>query len=225
LILLTQVPDPEHYGVAELEGDKVKRLVEKPKEPVSDLALVGVYMFTPAIFDAARAIEPSWRGELEITDAIQKLIDAGLSVDPHIVRGWWKDTGQVQDMLDANRLILDDLEERIEGELIDSRVEGRVVVEPGARLERATVRGPAIIGRDSRIVDAYIGPYCAVGDEVTIERAELEHSIVLNGSSVRDLDGRLEASLIGRNVRIGRSPALPKAYRFVVGDNAEIAIL
>jgi glucose-1-phosphate thymidylyltransferase len=225
LILLTHVPDPWNYGVAELNGASVARLVEKPKEPQTDLALVGVYMFTPAIFEAARSIEPSWRGELEITDAIQRLIDSGLSVDPHIVRGWWKDTGQVQDMLDANRLILDDLEERIEGELVDSRVEGRVVIEPGARLERATVRGPAIVGRNTRIVDAYIGPYCAVGDDVTIERAELEHSIVLNGSSVRDLEGRLEASLIGRNVRIGRSPALPKAYRFVVGDNAEIAIL
>src|SRR4051794_20105272 len=143
LILLTQVPDPEHYGVAELNGEQVKRLVEKPKEPVSDLALVGVYMFTPAIHDAARAIEPSWRNELEITDAIQHLIDGGLRVDPHIVRGWWKDTGQVQDMLDANRLILDDLGERIDGELVDSRVEGRVVIAAGARLERATVRGPA----------------------------------------------------------------------------------
>src|SRR5437763_3152661 len=225
LILLTHVPDPENYGVAELDGDRVARLVEKPKEPSSDLALVGVYMFTPPIFDAARAIEPSWRGELEITDAIQGLIDSGRTVDPHIVRGWWKDTGQVQDMLDANRLILDDLEERIEGEVVDSRVEGRVVIEKGARLERATVRGPAIIGKNTRLVDAYIGPYCAVGDEVTIERAALEHSIVLSGSTVRDLEGRIEASLIGRNVRVGRSPALPKAYRFVVGDNAEIAIL
>src|SRR4051794_22373747 len=226
LILLTQVPDPEHYGVAELDGDeKGKRLVEKPKEPQSDLALVGVYMFTPAIHDAARAIEPSWRNELEITDAIQHLIDKGLRVDPHIVRGWWKDTGQVQDMLDANRLILDDVAERIEGELIDSRVEGRVVIEPGARLERSTVRGPAVIGAGTQLVDAYIGPYSAIGDDVTIERAELEYSIVLSGSSVRDLEGRIEASLIGRNVAIGRSPALPKAYRFVVGDNAEIAIL
>src|SRR3954449_5060265 len=226
MILLTQVPDPEHYGVAELDGDEqVKRLVEKPKEPETDLALVGVYMFTPSIFDAARSIEPSWRNELEITDAIQHLIDRGLRVDPHIVRGWWKDTGQVQDMLDANRLILDDLGERIEGELIDSRVEGRVVIEPGVVLERATVRGPAIIGAGSRIVDAYIGPYSAIGSDVTIERAEIEYSIVLSGSSVRDLDGRVEASLIGKNVAIGRSPALPKAYRFVVGDNAEIAIL
>jgi glucose-1-phosphate thymidylyltransferase len=225
MILLTPVDDPQNYGVAELDGDKVARLVEKPREPRSDLALVGVYMFTPAIFDAARAIEPSWRDELEITDAIQWLIDRGLRVDPHTVRGWWKDTGQVQDMLDANRLILDDLAERVDGELVDSRVEGRVVIEPGVRLERATVRGPAIIGAGSRIVDAYIGPYSAIGEDVTIERAEIEYSIVLSGSSVRDLEGRLEASLIGRNVAIARSPALPKAYRFVVGDNAEIAIL
>jgi glucose-1-phosphate thymidylyltransferase len=162
---------------------------------------------------------------MEITDAIQRLIDEGLRVDPHIVRGWWKDTGQVQDMLDANRLILEDLGERIDGELIDSRVEGRVVIEAGARLERSTVRGPAVIGAGTQLVDAYIGPYSAIGDGVTIERAELEYSIVLSGSSVRDLAGRVEASLIGRNVSIGRSPALPKAYRFVVGDNSEIAIL
>jgi glucose-1-phosphate thymidylyltransferase len=225
LILLTPVPDPQNYGVAELDGERVARLVEKPENPQSDLALVGVYMFTPAILDAARAIEPSWRNELEITDAIQRMIDSGLTVDPHIVRGWWKDTGQVQDMLDANRLILDDLGERIEGELIESRVEGRVVIEPGAVLERSTVRGPAVIGRGARITDAYIGPYTAIGEDVTVNGSEIEYSIVLAGSSVRDLHGRVEASLIGRNVAIGRSPALPKAYRFVVGDNAEIAIL
>src|ERR671916_190004 len=153
LILLTPVPDPEHYGVAELEDGRVARLVEKPKEPQTNLALVGVYMFTPSIFEAARAIEPSWRGELEITDAIQSLVDSGLRVDPHIVQGWWKDTGQVEDMLEANRLILDDLAERIEGELVESRVEGRVEVDPGPRLERATVRGPAVVGRDSQIRD------------------------------------------------------------------------
>jgi glucose-1-phosphate thymidylyltransferase len=226
LILLTPVPDPEHYGVAELNGEgRVGRLVEKPKEPLTNLALVGVYMFTPAIFDAARAIEPSWRGELEITDAIQTLVDRGLRVDPHIVHGWWKDTGQVQDMLEANRLILDDLEERVEGDLVDSRVEGRVVIEEGARLERTTVRGPAIIGRGSRIRDAYIGPYTAIGHEVEIEKAELEHSIVLSGSSICDLEYRIEASLIGKDVRIGRGPALPKAYRFVVGDHADVQIL
>ena len=224
-ILLTPVPDPENYGVAELEDGRVSRLVEKPREPETNLALVGVYMFTPSIFDAARAIEPSGRGELEITDAIQFLVDSGMRVDPHIVHGWWKDTGQVQDMLEANRLILDDLKERVDGECVDSRVEGRVVIEEGARLERSTVRGPAIVGAGSTITDAYIGPYTAIGDDVTITGAELEYSIVLSGSSVRDLEYRIEASLIGRNVRIGRGPSMPKAYRFVVGDNSEISIL
>src|ERR671938_644876 len=213
LILLTHVTDPEHYGVAELDDGRVARLVEKPSEPRSNLALVGVYMFTAPIFEAAGAIEPSGRGELEITDAIQRLIDSGRTVDPHMVRGWWKDTGQVQDMLDANRLILDDLDERIECELIDSRVDGRVVIEPGVTLERSTVRGPAIVGRGSRITDAYVGPYSAIGEDVTIDRAELEYSIVLAGSSIRDLQGRVEASLIGRNVRIARGPAQPRAYR------------
>ena len=182
LILLTPVPDPESYGVAELNGDGgVARLVEKPKDPKTNLALVGVYMFTPSIFDAARSIEPSWRDELEITDAIQTMVERGLRVDPHIVHGWWKDTGQVQDMLEANRLILDDLEER------DRRRRGRLARggprgdRGGRRLERATVRGPAIIGRGSRITDAYIGPYTAIGDDVEIEKAELEHSIVLLG--------------------------------------------
>jgi glucose-1-phosphate thymidylyltransferase len=225
LILLTPVPDPENYGVAELSDGRVARLVEKPKEPSTDLALVGVYMFTPVVFEAARAIEPSWRGELEITDAIQQLVDRGLRVDPHIVHGWWKDTGQVQDMLEANRLILDDLEERLDGELVECRVEGRVAIEAGARVERTTVRGPAIIGAGSSVTDAYVGPYTAIGEEVTIDRAELEHCIVLSGSTIRDLEYRVEASLIGKNVTIGRGPALPKAYRFVVGDNAEIQIL
>jgi glucose-1-phosphate thymidylyltransferase len=224
LILLTPVPDPEHYGVAELNGDRIKRLVEKPKNPPSDLALVGVYMFTPAIFDAARSIEPSWRDELEITDAIQTLVDRDLRVEPHIVRGWWKDTGQLEDILEANRLILEDIEERIEGELVDSRVEGRVVIEAGARLERSTVRGPTIIGAGARITDAYIGPYSAIDENVVIERSEIEHSIVLAGSCIADLESRMEASLIGRNVTLERSNSRPKAYRFMVGDNSEIRL-
>jgi glucose-1-phosphate thymidylyltransferase len=224
LILLTHVDDPEHYGVAELDGERVKRLVEKPKEPPSDLALVGVYMFTPVIFEAAREIKPSGRDELEITDAIQNLVDRGLRIEPHIVQGWWKDTGQLDDILEANRLILEDLQERVEGELIDSRVEGRVVVEEGARLERSTVRGPTIIGAGSRIVDAYIGPYSAIDENVTIERSEIEHSIVLAGSRVTDLESRMEASLIGRNVTLERTNSRPKAYRFMVGDNSEIRL-
>jgi glucose-1-phosphate thymidylyltransferase len=225
MILLTPVPDPENYGVAVLSDGRVQRLVEKPEQPETNLALVGVYMFTPAVYDAARSIEPSARGELEITDAIQALVDGGLRVDPHIVHGWWKDTGQVQDMLEANRLILDDVAERMDGEVVDSRIEGRVVIEAGARLERATVRGPAVIGRDCRIVDAYVGPYTAIGDDVRITNAELEHSIVLAGSSISDLEYRVEASLIGRDVRIHRGPELPRAYRFVLGDSSDVQIL
>ena len=224
LILLTRVSDPEHYGVAELDGDRVARLVEKPVEPPSDMALVGVYMFAPPIFEAARAIEPSGRGELEITDAIQWLIDGGRRVEHHKVSGWWKDTGQLDDMLEANRLVLEDVDRRIDGELLDSRVEGRVVVERDARLERSVVRGPAIIGARARVTDAYVGPYTSIDEDVTVERAEVEHSILLAGSSVSDLGSRMEASLLGRNVRLSRGDGLPKTLRMIVGDNAEITI-
>src|SRR4051794_13922543 len=163
LILLTAVPDPENYGVAQLGSDgAVHKLVEKPKDPPSDLALVGVYMFTPLIHTAAKAIEPSPRGELEITDAIQWVVDQGHQVESHVVHGWWKDTGRLDDMLEANRLILETFERRVEGELIDSQVDGRVVVEAGAILERSTVRGPAVIGAGAVVRDAYIGPYTAI---------------------------------------------------------------
>ena len=225
LILLTPVPDPEHFGVAELEDGRVTRLVEKPSEPKTDLALVGVYMFTSGIHDAARAIEPSKRGELEITDAIQHLVDTDKRVEPHIVRGWWKDTGRLDDMLEANRLVLDTIETTIEGELISSTTHGRVIIEEGARLEHATVRGPAIIGAGARLTNCYIGPYTAVGPGCVVEHAEVEHSILLEGSSVQHLDGRMESSLLGRNVVIGRSTGQPKAFRFMVGDNSEVGVL
>ena len=239
LILLTPVPDPENFGVAELApaqggaagagpGESVGRvvqLVEKPKEPKTDLALVGVYMFTAQIHEAARAIEPSARGELEITDAIQHLVDAGLRVEPHVVRGWWKDTGRLEDLLEANRLILDNIVRSVEGELIDSHVDGRVVVEPGARLERTRVRGPAVIGAGAQLRDCYVGPYTAVGERCSIAGAEVEHSILLEGSSVCELDGRMESSLLGRNVRVRRGDSQPRAYRFLVGDNSDIVIL
>ena len=225
LILLTPVPDPEQYGVAELSNGAVVRLVEKPAKPTTDLALVGVYMFTPAVHAAARAIEPSARGELEITDAIQHLVDKGLRVEPHIVQGWWKDTGRLEDMLAANRLVLDTIVGRVRGELIDSQLDGRVVIEPGARLERSTVRGPAVIGAGARLLDCYVGPYTAIGARCSIQNAEVEHSILLSGASVRDLDGRMESSLLGRNVTVGRARRQPRAYRFMVGDNSEIGIL
>jgi glucose-1-phosphate thymidylyltransferase len=225
LILLTAVPDPENYGVAELSDGAVVALAEKPADPRTDLALVGVYMFTPTVHDAARAIEPSGRGELEITDAIQHLVDGGRRVEAHIVKGWWKDPGRLEDMLEANRLVLDTIESRVDGELVDADIHGRVVVEDGARLERSSVRGPAVIGAGARLTDCYIGPYTAVGPGCAIENAEVENSILLEGSSVRGLAGRMESSLLGRNVRVARDGRQPRAYRFMVGDNSEIGIL
>jgi len=224
LILLTPVADPENYGVAELNDGVVVRLVEKPPEPQTNLALVGVYMFTACVHDAAKAIEPSGRGELEITDAIQRMVDEGRRVEPNIVKGWWKDTGRLEDMLAANRLVLDTIQTRLDGELIDSQVDGRVVIEAGARLERSSVRGPAIIGAGARLTDCYIGPYTAIGEACEISRAEVEHSILLARSVVRDLDGRMESSLLGRNVKVGRDLRQPRAFRLMVGDNSEIGI-
>jgi glucose-1-phosphate thymidylyltransferase len=226
LILLTPVDDPQSYGVAELDGERIVRLVEKPKDPPSNLALVGVYLFAPAIFDAARALEPSWRGELEITEAIQGLIEDGKAVRSEVVSGWWKDTGQLADMLEANRLVLEEIETRIEGEVDEaSRVEGRVVVEKGAVLKGSVVRGPAVIGAGARIEDAYVGPYTSIGDDVCVRRSEVEHSIILAGSIVEDLGTRMEASLLGREVKLTRSDGMPKTLRMLVGDKSEIKII
>jgi len=226
LILLTPVDDPQSYGVAELDGERIVRLIEKPKDPPSNLALVGVYLFSSAIFEAARSLEPSWRGELEITEAIQALIDDGHKVQSEVVRGWWKDTGQLADMLEANRLVLEELETKLDGEIDEgSRVEGRVVLEPGASLTRSVVRGPAVIGAGACIEDAYIGPYTSIGADVHVRRSEVEHSIVLSGSVVEDLETRMEASLLGRNVKLTRSHGVPKTLRLLVGDNCEIEIV
>jgi glucose-1-phosphate thymidylyltransferase len=223
-ILLTRVPDPQMFGVAELEQGRVVRLVEKPKEPRSDLALVGVYMFSPAVFDSVKRIKPSFRNELEITDAIQDLIDRGLAVRPHLVQGWWKDTGKLEDMLEANRLILDTIERRIDGSVdAESRIEGKVVIDPGATVERSVIRGPVVIGPGARIVRAYVGPFTSIGTGTEIRDSEIEHSIVLEGSVISDAS-RVADSLIGRNVRIHRIPVKPSAYRFMLGDNSEVGI-
>jgi glucose-1-phosphate thymidylyltransferase len=227
LILLTPVDDPQSYGVAELDGDGgIVRLIEKPKDPPSNLALVGVYLFGPAIFDAARALEPSWRGELEITEAIQGLIDDGHRVQSEIVTGWWKDTGQLADMLEANRLVLEEIETELDGEIDEaSRVEGRVVVSKGARVSGSVVRGPAVIGPGACVEDSFIGPYTSIGEDVHVRRSEVEHSILLAGSVVEDLGTRMEASLLGRNVKLTRSDGMPKTFRLLVGDNSEIELI
>jgi len=222
-ILLARVPDPQMFGVAELRDGAVVRLVEKPKEPIGDLALVGVYMFGPEVFESVNRITPSFRNELEITDAIQDLIDRGLTVRPHIVDGWWKDTGKLEDILEANRLILDTLERRVEGTIdAESRIEGKVVIESGAVVERSVIRGPAMIGHNAKIIHAYVGPFTSIGDAVEIKDTEIEHSIVLEGSCLSDLANRVIDSLLGRNVRIYREPVKPSAYRFMLGDNSEV---
>jgi glucose-1-phosphate thymidylyltransferase len=225
-ILLTKVSNPSQFGVAELSDDgKVVKLTEKPAEPKSDLALVGVYMFDERIFEAAKAIKPSKRGELEITDAIQWLLDNGYSVHPHIVKGWWKDTGKIEDMLEANRTVLDTFDRDVRGIISgESQIEGKVVIEEGAQIVDSVVRGPSIIGADARIVHAYVGPYTSIGRSCVIEQCELENSIVLENSTIAHVDGRIEASLIGKNVKIGRTHRKPAAYRFMVGDNSEVGI-
>jgi glucose-1-phosphate thymidylyltransferase len=224
-ILLTRVPDPQMFGVAELVDGRVVRLIEKPKERISDLALVGVYMFSPAVFESVKRITPSFRDELEITDAIQDLIDRGLEVRPHLVQGWWKDTGKLEDMLEANRMILETIDQRIDG-LVDaeSRIEGKVIIEAGAVVERSVIRGPVIIGSGARIAHAYVGPFTSIGNRTEIRDSEIEHSIVLEDSEISDLANRVEDSLIGRNVKIHRLPVKPSAYRFMLGDNSEVGI-
>ena len=224
-ILLAHVPDPTQFGVAELKGDKVVRLVEKPKAPPSDLALVGVYMFDATIFQAAKAIKPSGRGELEITDAIQWLIDTGHTVRPHVISGWWKDTGKLEDMLEANRIILDTLVPRNEGTVTDSELLGKVVVEAGARIVRSTVRGPAIVGKGAVIENAYVGPFTSIGDGVIVRESEVEHSILLEGSRIVDVGGRIESSLIGRNAAIYRTQTKPRSFTFMLGDRSEVGLV
>jgi len=225
-ILLTKVPNPSQFGVAELSSDgRVVKLTEKPAQPKSDLALVGVYMFDENIFHAAKAIKPSKRGELEITDAIQWLLDHKFTVHPHIVKGWWKDTGKIEDMLEANRTVLDTFDRVVRGDIQGtSSIEGKVVIEEGAQIIDSVVRGPAIIGSGARVEHAYVGPYTSIGNRCALEHCEIENSIVLENSTIAHVDGRIEASLIGKNVKITRTHRKPAAYRFMLGDNSEVGI-
>jgi glucose-1-phosphate thymidylyltransferase len=225
LILLTEVSNPQMFGVAELEDGKVVRLVEKPKKPASNLALVGVYMFDTHIFEAVNAIEPSWRNELEITDAIQYLIEHGYDVHPHRVTGWWKDTGKIEDILDANRLILESITGKNEGTLDEkTKLNGEVIIEKGALIRESRIRGPAIIGAGTEITDSYIGPYTSIQNDCHIVRTEIEHSIILEGSEIRDVGSRIDESLIGKETKIYKCPTKPSVFRFMVGDKSEIGI-
>jgi glucose-1-phosphate thymidylyltransferase len=226
-IVLTRIEHPEAYGVVELgENKRIVRLVEKPKKPPSDLALVGIYMFDPSIFKAVEAIGPSWRGEYEITEAIQWLVSNGYSVHPYIHQGWWIDTGRPGDMLEANDLVLEEMDYTIEGYVDrDSQIGRRVTIQRGAEVINSVVRGPAIIGENARIVNSYIGPFTSIDHSVTIENSEIEHSIVLDHSQIRNIESRIQDSLIGRHVVIRRSPIRPKALKLTLADYSEVGIL
>lgn len=225
-ILLAHVPNPQDFGVAILDGDRVVKLIEKPKDPPTDLALVGVYMFDHNIFEAVNAIKPSARGELEITDAIQYLIDHGYRVDSHIISGWWKDTGSLSAVLEANRLMLEDLETDIKGEVDESsQIMGRVNIGVGTRIINSCIRGPAIIGEDCVIENAFIGPFTSVNNRVTICSSEVEHSIILEDCKILNIGSRLEDSLIGKNVTIEKDAKKPKAYRMMLGDNSAVSVV
>ncbi|MFZ8997612.1 MAG: glucose-1-phosphate thymidylyltransferase [Ilumatobacteraceae bacterium] len=224
-ILLKRVPDPQRFGIATLDDTgHVVRLVEKPEVPPSDLALVGVYLFTPRIHDAVAAIEPSARGELEITDAIQWLVDEGEPVRCELLTGWWIDTGKLTPLLEANRLLLEGIETRLAGSVDDaSTIDGRVVVEEGAEIINSTIRGPVAIGAGSRIVDSFIGPFSAIGAGCLVEHSEVEHSVLMDRSSVIDI-ARLEDSLIGCDAEVSRSRQKPRALRLMVGDHCRIDV-
>ena len=226
-IVLTEVAQPEQYGVAELdEAGRIIRLVEKPKVPRSNLALVGIYMFDHHIWEAVESISPSWRGELEITDAIQWLVENDYKVFPYIHRGWWIDTGRPGDMLEANGLVLEELDPHITGYVDrESEVDSRVTVEKGAEIINSVVRGPAIIGENTRIVNSYIGPFTSIYHHCVIQNSEIERSIVLEHSSIEDLAQRIQDSLIGRNVVLKRSPIRPKALKLTLGDYSHLGLL
>jgi len=226
-IVLKEVDDPSQFGVAELDSEgRIVRLVEKPQEFISRLALVGIYMFDKHIWEAVDQLRPSWRGELEITDAIQYLVEKGYHVYPYVHQGWWIDTGKRTDMLDANRLVLEELRHSVAGFVDrDSQLSGKVTVEAGAEIINSVIRGPAIIGERARIVNAYIGPFTSIYHNTKIEESEIEHSIVLENSEIVGIPFRIEDSLIGRNVKIHKSPIKPKAYRLMLGDNSDVGLL
>ncbi|MCS6801480.1 MAG: glucose-1-phosphate thymidylyltransferase [Chloroflexota bacterium] len=224
-ILLSRVPDPRNFGVAELDGTRVIRLVEKPKHPPSDLALVGIYFFDQTVFEAVEAIRPSFRGELEITDAIQWLVDAGLQVDAEILTTPWIDTGKMEDMLEANRLVLETLEGSVEGEVdAASRLVGKVIIARGARIINSHLRGPVIVGENCEIVNSFIGPFSAIDHDCRIVNSEIEHSIVLEHAIIENFPTRIEDSLIGRFAEVRHAQAKPVATRLLLGDHSRVGI-
>lgn len=227
ILLLTRVDEPHRFGVAVLdEQGRVVRLVEKPKEPPSDLALVGVYLFSPAVHEVIEGLRPSWRGELEITEAIQGLIERGRDVVAHLTQGWWKDTGKPEDLLDANRLVLSQLQREVRGEAVGSELVGQVRLDEGSCVERSVVRGPVHVASGARVVDSYLGPYTAIGPGAVVERSEVEYSILMHGCVVRDLPHRLDASVIGQGAVVASDEDGPRRHtlRVVLGDGSQVLL-
>jgi glucose-1-phosphate thymidylyltransferase len=224
-ILLTEVNNPQEFGVAVVdEKGTVRKLIEKPKEPPSNLALVGIYLFNKNIFTAIEHIKPSWRNELEITDAIQWLLDNSYNVVSDKVKGWWKDTGKPDDIIEANLLILENIESFNQGTLIDTNVNGRVRIESGTRIEKSIIRGPAVLGKNVHISNAFIGPFTSIGDNAIIQNSEVECSVIMEGAKIQNLNKRIDRSIIGRNVIINQSDASPRSHRFYLGDQSFVEI-
>ncbi|MBI5186458.1 MAG: glucose-1-phosphate thymidylyltransferase [Nitrospinae bacterium] len=221
LILLYEVSNPSQFGIAIVENGQVKKVMEKPKNPPTNLALVGAYIFDHTIYEAIDAIKPSARGELEITDAIEYLIENGFVVEPHHVSGWWKDTGRPEDIIEANRFILDGIKTDIHGQIKGkSQIVGRVAIETGTEIIDSIVRGPVAIGKNCKIINSFVGPYTSIGDGVVLENSEIEHSVMMGNSSIRNIDGRIDNSLLGRNVKVNKIEAKPHVYKLIHGDNS-----
>lgn len=224
-LVLAKVPDPERFGVPEIKDGRIVRIVEKPKQPMSDYAVTGIYIYNQAIFEAVNNIQPSARGELEISDAHQYLLEKGYRVTFSEITGWWKDTGKPNDLLEANRLVLDNLTTRVQGQVDkNSNLTGRVVIEEGATIINSNLRGPIIIGANTKIVNAYIGPYTSIACNCHIEATEIEFSIISEGCVIKDQSVRIEASLLGRDVRILRANSKPSVNRFIIGDQSQVEI-
>ena len=226
VVLLKEVSDPRRFGVAVVDSSgRIVQLVEKPANPPSPYAMVGVYLFSAAIHDAISAIKPSWRGELEITDAIQQLLDGGRRVDSRMLTSWWLDTGKKDDLLEANRVVLDEwVERKIAGDVdAASAITGKVSLEAGVRVERSTIRGPVVVAEGCAILDAFVGPYTSIGPNCTITRSRVEHSVLLAGSSLEGVDS-LEDSVLGHNAKVARDNHAHRALRLMIGDDCEVCL-
>jgi glucose-1-phosphate thymidylyltransferase len=228
-LVLARVREPQRFGVAEVQGDRIVRVIEKPAQPASDFAVTGIYVYDTPIFEAVRGIRPSGRGELEISDAHQYLLDHGYQVGFSEITGWWKDTGKPEDLLEANRFVLDQMLDAagpvVRGS-VDARsdVAGKVVVEAGARVVASQIRGPAAIGADAVVEGSYIGPFTSIGKRCVIRDSELEYSILFEDTQILDVDVRIERSLLGREVLIRRTAARPRTQKFILGDQSTIEL-